>query len=338
MTEYVNQTNISLPIAVWLATDSYDGNSTDPYNISATSIMKSVRQIVLARQQKATGGIEVRELSTLVASRMGTAYHDSIEHSWVDNYEQAMKSLGYPPGLIKHVLINPKPSELYEDCCPIYLEQRAEKKIGKWTVTGKYDMVTDGMVNDIKSTGTYTYEKNTNEAKYRLQGSIYRWLNPTIITGDHIAIQYIFTDWQALRAKTKGYPSQRCLEVMYPLHTLTMTDNYIKAKLVAIDKAEAQIATYTGDNLDEYIDSILPECSDEDLWRKPPAWKYYSSGKVTARSTKNFTDAVSANNHMAEKGKGIVVESGGEVVACKYCDVCNKCGQRDRLKADGSLK
>lgn len=127
-----------------------------------------------------------------------------------------MRDLGYPESVIERVIINPEPEELQSNSIPVYLEQRVEKKLGPFTISGQFDLVLDGELNDYKSTGVYGFMNGSNDEKYRIQGSIYRWLNPQIITSDCMCIQYIFTDWSGLRAsieKAKGYPQSRVVTI-----------------------------------------------------------------------------------------------------------------------------
>ena len=44
MNPVTNNTNLPLSIAVWLACDDYDYNN-DPYTISATTLLKPLKQI-----------------------------------------------------------------------------------------------------------------------------------------------------------------------------------------------------------------------------------------------------------------------------------------------------
>jgi hypothetical protein len=86
----------------------------------------------------------------------------------------------------------------------------------------------------------------------------------------------------------------------------------------------------------------LPLCTDKELWRKEPAYKYYknpASAASGSRSTKNFDTIAEAHARLLEDGNvGTVVEVPGEVVACKYCNAFPVCTQKDALIADGSLK
>ena len=150
MTIYTNNTNIPLSMAVWLATDSYD-YSDDPNQISATSLLKPIRAIVLARQNKELD--KVAEISGLVASKMGTAIHDSIEASWLsDKLQDTLKALGQSDKVIKRIKVNPLPEELEEDTIPVYMEQRVSKDLLGFKISGKYDFVINGRLEDYKTT------------------------------------------------------------------------------------------------------------------------------------------------------------------------------------------
>lgn len=322
MNTYSNTNAVPLSLAVFLASDSYDH---DEATISATTLIKPIRQIVLSN--RVDNSASSVDLVQMVSSRMGTAIHDGIERAWMTNHETALTLLGYPKKVIERIRINPKPHELDEDTIPIYLEQRSHKQVGKHKVSGKFDFVGDGRVEDFKSTSTYTAINNTNDDKYILQGSIYRWLNPEIITRDDMAIQFIFTDWSAARARAEPtYPQQRIQQRVLQLLSIEATDHYVKSKLDQIDR-------YMG--VDE---SSIPLCSDEDLWRSDPVFKYYKNPEKTARSTKNFDTMQEARLRQIEDGgKGIVIERPGEVMACKYCSAFSVCSQKDRLISEGSL-
>lgn len=322
MNTYANTSSVPLSIAVFLAVDNYDH---DEATISATSLIKPLRQIVLSKRvNNADSSID---LVQMVPSRMGSAIHDGIERAWINHHATALKTLGYPQKLIDRIRINPEPHQLGEDTIPIYLEQRAQKQVGKYLVSGKFDFVGEGRVEDFKTTSTYTATNNTNDAKYILQGSIYRWLNPSLITKDEMAIQFIFTDWSAAKARSEsGYPQSRIQQRILPLMSVAETDRYVLNKLSQID---------------QYWDApeeSIPLCSDEDLWRSPPVFKYYKNPEKTSRSTKNFDTKQEAYIRLAEEGgKGLVLEKPGQVTACKYCPAFSACSQKDALIAQGDL-
>ena len=324
MSKYANTSSVPLSLAVFLATDNYD-HDQDESTISATALIKPLRQIVLSA--RVPEDMTPVDLVNLVPSRMGSAIHDAIERSWKDNYSNALAILGYPKRVIEKIRINPKPEELTDGVIPIYMEQRAKKTVGKFTVTGKYDFIGDGRVEDFKSTSTYTATNNTNDEKYIWQGSIYRWLNPQIITKDEMAIQFIFTDWSKAKAMADPkYPQQRIQQRILPLKSIQETDAFVTRKL-------NQIEQYWGATEEQ-----LPLCTDTDLWRSEPVFKYYKNPEKRARSTKNFDNRHDAQLRYIEDGSvGIVVEQPGQVTACKYCPAFAVCSQKDALIASGDL-
>jgi hypothetical protein len=325
MSKYKNELNIPLSLAVYLATDNYD-HSSDPNEISVTGLLKPLKQIILSSRLPAEE--QSTDISALVTSRLGTSIHSGIEKAWDSNYKQAMCDLGYSISLINQIVINPDPNNLPEDCIPVYQEIRTKKQLGKYTISGKFDFVADGRIEDFKSTKVYSYIAGTNDEKYMMQGSIYRWLNPTIITNPEMAIQYIFMDWSSMQAMINSdYPKSAMLEKKFTLMPIPQVEQFITNKLNQIEKYA---------NADE---SDMPACTDEDLWRRAPVWKYYKDPTKTARSTKNFDSAADAHVRLAEDGyKGSVVEVKGEVVACKYCSALSICKQKNTYILNETLK
>lgn len=324
MPTYSNVSNVPLSMAVFLATDSYD-YVDDPNYLSATSLIKPLRQLILG--SRVNPEETTVDLTQMVPSRMGSAIHDSIERAWKSNYQVALRILGYPQRVIDKIKINPKKEELTDDCIPIYLEQRSFRKSGKWTIGGKFDFVGEGRVEDFKSTSTYTAINKTKDDDYILQGSIYRWLNPEIITRDEMAIQFIFTDWSGAKAKSDpNYPQSRIQQRVLKLKSLAETDAFITRKL-------RQIEQYWDAPEEE-----IPNCSDEDLWRSDPVFKYYKNPAKMSRSTKNFDTKQEAYQRLAEDGHvGVVVEQPGSVTACRYCPGFSLCSQKDQLINAGDL-
>lgn len=321
---YANVSEVPLALAVFLATDHYD-HDQDPYTISATALLKPLRQIILPGRIPEGEGLV--NLADMMSSRMGTAIHDGIERAWMTNHKTAMQAIGLPQRVIDRVRINPQPEELSEDILPIYLEQRLTRQLGKWKITGKFDFIGEGRVQDFKTTSVFTYKNQTGSDKYQLQGSIYRWLDPQKIHQDQMDIHYIFTDWKGAMVKTDpSYPPKRFHKQSFNLLSLNETEAFIRQKLALIE---------------QYWDAPeedIPHCSNEDLWRSEPQFKYYKNPEKTARSTKNFDTMQDAMIRLSEDGNvGIVKEVPGQVTACKYCPAFAACTQKDQLILAGDL-
>jgi hypothetical protein len=317
-----NNSDISLPIAVWLCFDEYDYQNDENY-ISATKLMRPLRHLVLPHRIPEAQR-PMPDVQDYIASSLGKAIHDSMEKAWTVGYRSALKKLGYSDDIIEHVRINPEVVE--PGTIPIYLEQRAKRQLkvmGKtFTIGGKFDMVIEGRVQDYKSTTAYSWVYGGKDDDYRLQGSIYRWLNPEKITEDVIRINFIFTDWQAASAKQNpNYPQSRVAYKDIPLLSIEETEAWIIWKLT-------QVTKYWG-----APENQIPECTDEELWRSSPAFKYYSDPtKTTGRSTRNFDTLVEANQFwkVDKGGKGIVITVPGEVKRCSYCEAFEICSQKNR--------
>lgn len=324
---YANVQAVPLALGVFLATDDYD-YIPDPNSISVTTLLKPVRQIILPTRVKTEGAMV--DLASQMANRLGSAIHHKIEHAWVTNYRGAMRNMGYPEKIIDRIRINPTPEQLAADpsIIAIYMEQRIAKKIGKWTVTGKFDFIGDGAVQDFKSASVWSYQNQVNQDKQVLQTSLYRWLDPKKITQDIAQIHHIFMDWKAAMAKSDpNYPAQRFATQKLQMMSVEEIDRYVHNKLALIDR---------------YWDAdeeSIPNCSDEDLWRTAPVFKYYKSGIAGAvKSTKNFDDRTEAYMYRASKGMGEIKEVSGEVKACVYCSGFMACTQKDAFIASGDLK
>jgi len=318
-----NNTGLNLPFAVWLAADDYDFRSNGMKAISATSLLKPVRQILL-RERVTKQDVDVSER---IAARLGHAIHDSMEKAWVHNYKEALASLGYPQKIIDRLAINPTHEQVRasNDIIPVYLETRGSREIMGYKISGKFDLVIEGELNDTKSTSVYTYIKGGKDEDYCLQGSIYKWIHQDKITSDHITINFVFTDWQRGMARgNPDYPQQRVMSHRVKLMSLSETENWIRNRIKDLE-AHA--------DMDE---PQLPLCSDKDLWRSEPVFKYYSNpDKTTGRATKNNDTMEEALAYMASKGgKGVIIEHPGKVKACGYCPAFAICTQKDLYEHD----
>lgn len=310
-----NEHGISLPIAVWLAYDDYD-YINEPNYISATTLLAPLKQYVLARRIPKED--RVHDVYDFMASSLGSSIHAGIEKAWKEAGPAIMERLGYPKHVCEKIVVNPDPEwlKLNPDYHPVWVEQRVFREINGWKIGGKMDMIIDGRLFDNKSTSVWTYILGSNEEQYTQQGSVLRWLNPEKVLDEHVYINYIFTDWQKAMTKRADYPQTRTFEKPYPLMSIQQTESWIVSKLEQIEKYR------------DAKEEDMPRCSDEDLWRSAPVFKYYADPTKLGRATKNFDNLAEANKMKAEKGKGIVITKPGEVKRCQYCSAADICQQR----------
>lgn len=329
-----NKSKIDLACALWLVQDDYDYNS-DPYTISATTLLNPIKPIIMGAQRAVQVSSDAQEHSIdvvdIMGSRIGSALHDSLESTWRNpaKVRQGMALLGYPDDVLERVVINPSDALLEEDpdMLAVYIENRSHKKLGKWTISGKYDLIIDGQVEDYKSGSVYGYIFDSNRVQYIWQESIYRWLNPDKITNNKGKIHYIFTDWSKSKSKQdKKYPQTRIITKEYTLKSIEETEAFIQNKLNLLEQ-------HITSNQDQ-----LPSCTPTELWQKDSVWKYYKNPQNKARSTANFKNDGEAYSRWQDDGEiGEVVHHPGEVVRCKYCQSCPTCNQAKGYIQSGLL-
>lgn len=307
-----NKHNLSIPLAMFLAHDDYDGPKGVKDTISATTLIRPLRQIILLMRNR---HLETEiDLYDLVNLRMGSAMHAWIESSWDNDntYVTAFRACGVPYKSIDDV--------------EVYVEKRSEKKVGKYTISGKFDICLEGKVHDIKSGSVWGYVYGSNEENYIKQGSIYRWMNPGIIEDDFIGIEYIFTDWSKKDSLRGGdYPPLRVASKDYPLWTIDQTNVWIKSRISFID------------SFMENPEKEPPLCSFEERWEQPTKYAYFKTDKAK-RATKVFNNLNEAQSLQASNGCGRIETRVGKINACGYCPVFEVCTQKDEYIKDGRIE
>ena len=338
--KYSNDKKYGLSIAAFLADDEYDHSPVKGPYLSVTGMLKPDRMMVLDQRVKLSTARsdvpEVIDIDRFVPSAIGTAIHSAIEHSWTrmqgnqKAYVVALRRLGYPEDVIKQIKINPTPEDFAANpnLIPIYMELRAIKKVGPYSIGGKFDFIGNGFLEDFKTMGTYGYIKADKDEEHIMQGSLYRWLNPELVTEDIMKIQYIFTDWsklEAIKGISRGYPQTRILEKQLKLKPIEEMQKWVENKIATIEGYK------------DTPEADLPFCSQKDLWQSDPVYKYY--GKPGAkRASKVFDNQADAFAWGATKGTGEVKEFGGQVKRCGYCNAYELCTQKDIYAAAGILQ
>ena len=322
---YKNDSNIPLTMAVWLAADYGYDLKYDPMTYSATDLLKPIKSLILTREilnQKLP--TETMDIADQAPSRLGTAVHTAVELAWHENHVAALQALGYPDSMIERIRINPLSVE--PGMINIYIEQRTAKVIGKFTVSGKFDFVIEGRVRDLKTTKTYNWIHGGNNHKYMMQGSIYRWLNPGIITDDWMSVDYAFTDWTPLQAQAnKDYPPSRILSKDLELLPLQVTEDFVTEKLLEIQ------------GLTGKPQSDMPDCTPDELWQMPTKYAFYRKAS-NKKATKLYDSLAEANQANADIGNtGAVVHRPSTPKFCTYCDASSICLQADAFRAAGLL-
>lgn len=332
---YTNNFDVPLSLSLWLVDDGYDHAAVSaPNTYSVTELLKPLKQVVMKRKLLKSD-IEIQtDLVSLVSSRLGQAVHDSIEKTWraavkkalIEKDYRLLELVGINKFLADKILVDPKPEDITDDSIVIYMERRVNKKIGKFTVTGQADFNFEGQLEDFKTTKCYSWSTGLNDHHYIWQGSMYRWLDPQRITSDTTRISFLFTDWSAKNIAMPNYPAAQVQSRLYTLKSTFATEAFVREKLNKID--------FYLDKPEEEI----PECTDEDIWKKPDKFAYFKNPN-SSRATKVFDDENEANLRLVADGNvGKIDVRRGEVGACRYCAAFPICKQKDRYLRDGSLK
>lgn len=194
--KYTNNHKLPEYVYKWLIRDEYDHDSS---TISATGLLKPAKASYLTKLHK--DELEM-DCTDLVASRYGTALHNSFEEIELGEIQ----------------------------------EERYYAEFNGFTISGKPDIVIDNVLHDIKSTSVWKFIKGDFQ-EYVKQLSIYRWLLWKNDIHLHAIGQicFLFTDWS--KGKTKHDPTYpQCRVTVQDLHLwdYDMTEAFISERLLAI--------------------------------------------------------------------------------------------------------
>jgi hypothetical protein len=294
-----NKLNLPPYLFDWIADDQYQ-HSTDLFTMSATSLMKPVKASVLTSRYDDQLEIDVSEL---IAAKLGTSIHDSIEKITTPNVTK---------------------------------EQRTTRTIQiedtTYTVSGKYDVLVfkddKWILRDIKTTSVWAYILGGKDEEYRKQLSIYRWLLSTRHNVDETAyIDFIFTDWQSSAARNdRDYPQQR-IKAGYKIELLSFedTEKYIKERLTLYHKYR------------NVPDKELPPCTRTELWASADSFAVMKAGNK--RATKVCSSKEEAELYIRDKQvtQSFVEFRQGKIKRCRYCSCFAKCDQFTSYLAQGLI-
>lgn len=288
--KFTNRHGLPDQVVRWLTSDQYD---YQPNTFSATKILAPIRQTVLMRLH---ADILEMDVSDLIASRYGTAIHDSFEKVTM-------------PGVVK--------------------EQRFYHELGGFKISGRFDMIVNKdnptqKLMDIKSTSVWTFIYGSRDLDYIRQLSIYKYLaNKNGFNIEPTAqVIYIFTDWKKSDAqKNPDYPQIRIVIKDIVLMLDEETETYISSRVTEIARLLKDPTL------------PLPDCTDEDLWKKGDKFAVMKEGRKTA--IKVFDDLEPAEL-MAQTDPNYSVEHRkGTANRCAYCAAWKVCGQFKDLKEKG---
>lgn len=263
-------------VYAYLAHDDYDYESN---TITATGLMQPIQMYALKKRY--AHKLEI-DASDLIASRYGTAIHDSIEKVQLPYCKQ---------------------------------EQRLRTIIKGIKVTGKFDILRwnektkEHELIDVKSTSVWSWVYGGKEKDYQTQLSIYRWLayrNGTFVS-EKAKIWMFFTDWNRSKSTEFDYPTLRTAIKPVKLWDIQDTEAWVYKRI-----EDFLLAEKTKLNL-------LPRCTDEELWRPSPTFKVMKKNRKSA--IRNFNNLEDAEEHKAKHKDSFIVSVPSKAKRCIYC-VC----------------
>ena len=285
-----NKLNLPKPIYNALNSDY----QPKPHQYSVTTILNSVRQVILRRRYN--DEID-QDCSELIWALFGTAFHSVLE----DAQEEESQF---------------KEEYLKQDLSVICDE------LSGYFLSGKSDLVdiATKTIIDYKTTSTFKVLKKDFE-DYRLQLLIYAWLfrqlGFEINKGEIIAL---LRDWQKSKSKyDKSYPQLQVQKISFKFSDKDFEDieKFIKDRFLELKKYE------------DVPDEELPMCTDEERWREPT--RYAIKKKANKTATKLHDTLEEAEKHLKnleEKYPNIYeieVREGSDKKCLEYCSCCQFC-------------
>jgi hypothetical protein len=240
---------------------------------------------------------------------------------WNDLTEDAADRIFSLLGQIGHGIL-----ERAADPTEALTEERLFMKRYGWTISGQFDRMTysGNALQDYKFTSTYTV-KDGVKPEWEAQLNLYRLLLTE--NGKHpdkLQIVVIFRDWMKSKARNlPDYPQVGAAVLDVPIWPLKQTEAYLIARLNEHGNAQA---------------GVLPDCTDEERWRKPDAFAVFGEGntRATAIFAKRDEAEAEAATLTAKGNKEYHVEARiGENTRCMfYCAVSDHCDQWAKINPD----
>lgn len=195
-------------------------------------------------------------------------------------------------------------------------ELRLFSTVRGWRVSGQMDLLSGNVLTDYKLTSVWSC-KDGLKPEWEQQMNALRWVaSKNEINIEKAQIVAIYRDWSKLEARrSSDYPRHQAQVFDVPLWSLEQAEKWI------FNRVEAHQAART----------VLPECTSEERWEKPPKWAVMKKGRE--RAVKLCESQSIANDMVESLGNSHYVQHRpGEQVRCQnYCAAMLFCQQAKAL-------
>ena len=299
---FTNKGNLSQEHAIFAAYHSllYSGNPPREGKLSTTTIIGPVRKAILAIQYPDTG---LQDVAELMASAKGTAMHNGLTAALTEH------NSGYR------------------------CEQRIEREVNGWKISGEFDVLTpDKQIKDLKFVSNYNikqliedksqlqpewtledmYIKAPTYFKFVAQLSIYKYLENDPELKPYGSILFSLNNGSDMGKYTIDQ------EVTFPLRPMEEIQEFLFDRVQQIK--------------DHLANGTIPLCSDIERGYRPGEWKLQrmgSTGKMATVRGSKCNSAAELSNFVRTSGKpgDVQVAIPPKYTLCEYCKFKQICDQ-----------
>lgn len=186
-------------------------------------------------------------------------------------------------------------------------EERLYMPVAGWKVSGQFDVIEDGCLQDYKVTSVWSVIGD-GKKEWEQQLNLLRLLahhNGIEVTS--LRIIAILRDWSKGRATSSDYPQAQVVALDIPMWSIEEAEAFMLERVTA------------------HQDPNPPVCSDEERWKRDDVFAVVKAGRKSA--VKLFDDVMLALGHAEALGTGHSVETrpGGYTRCESYCNVSHEC-------------
>lgn len=277
---------LGLPRAVVAAVEN------DPYTRGSSDI--SVTQLVQPPfQRKLRTETEIIEdVSDRIWSLVGQVGHGIVERAYPDAYTEDCKKL--------------TPAEAYKKY-GVVAERRLFMPVNNWIVSGQFDVIEDGRLEDYKFTSVWSVIGET-KPEWIAQLNLLRILaKHEGIKVDKLGILAVLRDWAKGKANGADYPKHQIQRIDIPVWSDDQAEAYLFDRVLAHQSANPSV------------------CTDEERWKRADVFAVMKVGRKSAVKLHDSFEDADAHATQLGAGHSVVKRPGGYGRCQDYCNVSHVC-------------